>query len=803
MPTTRYGSRQVDALHDIRPRLRADALFTATDHGVLLQYPEGQFVLRGRTAYAWMCRLTPHLTGANTVAELCEGLPGEHADAVVGIVRTLLQRGVVHDLRPPEPTAGAGGGPPAEAIAARFADQLAYLDHQLRGSATAAFTRFRDTRVLIAGRGAAAESCAATLLRNGLRTVTLTGGPELSARLRPELEELHAAGCDAEVLPRRDQDDSGGPDNADRDADVVVACGTGPGELFERNRAALDGGPALLPLTVLDGTAVIGPLVPGPGHGEGAADRERAAGCWQCAVLRLAGGLEPAAAAALLRAVCTGRPAAGPDTQLARMLGTTLAFDVFRHRTGALPAESAGSLLLQDSATLETSRQTLLAHPDCEACGEPPAARSGSSRSAEPCPPGGSGHEQEGAQGREKVLFGTYAGVFRRYADDALPQSPLRSAAVEVAAPGPSALPARTVTAFALGTQTDARTAARTSAALVYESLLHAHGMPRSAAPHLADSSCVRVPAHELSTWSGTAAPDGPDGGDGQTPWLRAWRWNPTARQAPAAAGPTVAVPAAAVHPGGALNRDRRFEPGGAGAGAGSTLEAAARAGLLSALAFEGVVAALRGRAAARILPVDAAADGDAGFLLRSLGHLDQPVTLLEFPGAAPAYAVAALATGQAPAAGPPPAGPAPAQGPRTTAPPGHGTAQPTHHRTAQALGHGTTRAEAVVHALRDLLGTLQLAHDGQETDLGTPLMSGFDADALRDDAEALRAAAAPPAPLPDAGAGPASSRQEPAWPRTVPGRDVLVAVTTPPDLRAGGMETVRVLLRKTPEGPE
>ncbi|MGY1440051.1 hypothetical protein [Streptomyces sp. LHW50302] len=48
MPATRYRSRQVDALDDIRPRLRADALFTATDHGVLLQYPEGRFVLKGR-----------------------------------------------------------------------------------------------------------------------------------------------------------------------------------------------------------------------------------------------------------------------------------------------------------------------------------------------------------------------------------------------------------------------------------------------------------------------------------------------------------------------------------------------------------------------------------------------------------------------------------------------------------------------------------------------------------------------------------------------------------------------------------
>ncbi len=793
----------MDALHDIRPRLRADALFTATDHGVLLQYPEGQFVLKGRTAYTWTCRLAPHLTGANTVAELCEGLPAERVEAVIAIVRALLERGVVRDMRPEEPAAGGGSASLPEAVAARFGDQLAYLDHQLGGSAAAAFARFRDTRVLIAGHGEAAESCAATLLRNGLRAVSLAGDPELPARLQPELEELHAVGCDAQVVLCPAEAGGGGPDGTDRDADVVVACGTGHGALLDRNRAALGGGPALLPLTVLDGMAVIGPLVSGDsrgdGHGEAAAARRPAAGCWQCAVLRLAAGLEPAAAAAFLRAAYTGRSAGGPDAQLGRMLGTTLAFDVFRYRTGALPAESAGTLLLQDCATLETSRQILLAHPDCEACGEPRAPRQGSSGFPGPCPPDRSGPVEE------RVLFGTYAGVFRRYADDALPQSPLRAAAVEVAAPGPSAVSARSVTAFALGTQAAARAAARTSAALAYEVLLHAHGMPRSAAPYLADPSCVRVPGHELSTWSGTAEPDGPDDGPGQAPWLRAWTVDP-AERALTASERTVAVPAAAVHPGGVLNRDRRFEPGGAGAGAGATVEAATRAGLLSALAYEGVVAALRGTAAAHPLPVDTAADDDVGFLLRSLAHLDQSVTLLALPGAAPAHAVAALATGRSPTTGPLPGGTAQALGrgsartlgPDTVQALGPDTVQALGPDTAQALGHGTTRAEATVHALRDLLGTLQLAREGRKADLGEPLVPGFDVEALR-----AAAVEAPPSATPwGAGKTPASQR-EPAWPQAVPGRDVLVAVTTPPDLRAGGVETVRVLLRGTAEAPE
>ncbi|MGP3974518.1 TOMM precursor leader peptide-binding protein [Streptomyces sp. 8N114] len=754
----------MDPTHDVRPRLRADALFTATEDGALLQYPEGRFVLKGRTAYQWMCRLAPHLTGAHTVAELCQGLPEERRATVTAMVRTLLRRGVVRDVHPDNPASQHGSYPLSDAVRDRFRDQLAYLDHQLGGGAATAFARFRDTRVLIAGRGEAAESCALTLLRNGMRTVTLTGPYEEPPRqLLLEQDALRAAHCDADVVLHPVGEDGAGPGHADGAADLVVACGTEYGELVRRNRAALDGGPALLPLTVLDGTAVLGPLVQRAGHGVTGGGDEWPAGCWQCAVLRLAANLEPSAAAALLRAVHSERTAAGPDAQLGRMLGTTLAFEVFRHRTGALPAECAGALVTQDCATLATSRETLLAHPDCGACGGLPKAQFEAGGQGAAAAPKASDQTGEG------LLFGTHAGVFRRYADDELPQSPVRAACVEVAAPGPSAVPPRAVTAFALDTQTDARAAARNAAALAYEALLHAHGLPRSAAPYIADGVEERVPGAELSNWSGTGQDDGHAGGG---PWLRAWVWDSAELPSPGH-GRTVAVPAAAVHPGGAVDREGRFEPGSAGAGAGATVEAAARAGLLSALAREGVVAALRGEAAARTLPVDAAADGDCGFLLRSVAHFDQRVTLLELPGAAPAHAVAALASDEA--------------------------SEGISDSTAQALGYGTTRTEATVHALRDLAGTLQLARRGQEVDLGDPLVGGLDVRALAATAEGTAEESVPSAE--PAEAERLRPGQDPMA-AVIPGRQVLVVVTTPPDLRAGGVETVRVLLRSPRKAP-
>ncbi|MET9863896.1 TOMM precursor leader peptide-binding protein [Streptomyces smyrnaeus] len=776
----------MDPTHDVRPRLRADVLFTATDDGVLLQYPEGRFVLKGRTAYRWMCRLAPHLTGAHTLAELCHGLPEERRATVTAMVRTLLARGVVRDVRPDDSPPGQGSSALlSEAVRDRFADQLAYLDHQLGRGAATAFARFRATRVLIVGHGTTAESCAVTLLRNGLRTVSLTGPYQQPPRqLLLERDALRAAGCDVEVEILAAGENSGGPGETEDAADLVVACGTGHGELARRNRVALDGGPALLPLTVLDGTAVLGPLVHGRGDGDdgdggdggagGTGGGGQAAGCWQCAVLRLAANLEPMDSAALLRAVHTERSAVGPATQLDRMLGTTLAFEVFRYRTGALPAECAGALVLQDRTTLATSRETLLAHPDCAACGRiPSTARAGTSGQAGP----GAG-DRAGPAG-EAELFGTYAGVFRRYTDDALPQSPVRAARIEVAAPGPSAVPFRSVTAFALDTQADARTAARYRAALVYERLLHAHGLPRSAAQYLADGAVERVPGAELSNWSGlglggiggTVEPVGPGEHAAEGPWLTAWEWEP-AQGAFGGHGRTVAVPAAAVHPGGAVDRDGRFEPGGAGAGAGATLDAAARRGLLSALAHQGVVAALRAEAAPRVLPgqsVDAAAEEDCGFLLRTAARLDRRVTLVELPGAAPAHAVVALAD--------------------------DGRAA----HTAEALGYGTTRAEAVAHALRDLVGTLQLAAHGHQADPGDPLVPGVDAQAL----VAMAGPGAGVEPTEEPTEEPSAGERAAARAPDGRGRAALVVVTTPPDLRAGGMETVRVLLRRPREAAE
>lgn len=212
-------------------------------------------------------------------------------------------------------------------------------------------------------------------------------------------------------------------------------------------------------------------------------------------------------------------------------------------------------------------------------------------------------------------------------------------------------------------------------------------------------------------------------------------------------------VPAAAVRPDGALNRDGVFERGSAGCGAGTTEDEATGAGLLSALAHRGLVAALRGEEPPGTLRPPDTGDGALAFLLRAAARLDRDVTLLDLPGAAPGHAVAALASS-----------------------PGE----------EWALGYGRDRDEAALRALRDLVGTLQLA-DPAGVDLGDPLLPGVSP-------EALCAAATGHA---------AAERPAVAGPHLAPsGWETLVVSTAPQDLRPCGLHTVRVLLLRSDGEP-
>lgn len=442
-----------------RPRIRRDVLFTETPDGVLFHNADGGFRLTAKSAYRFATLIVPHLTGEHSVADLCRGL-GEAQQAMVGeLVRTLYERDFARPVTAP---AGPAAGQPAPApdVARRYAPQIAYADHY-SDDAEARFLRFRDTRVAVLGDDDVARWCASSLIRNGCALVGVTPalrtpGPGTLASGTPELDievaEAVADGCPAELrtLPTGPGREPSWSELSDYDLVVVTGGRTAPARLMPLLRAGIPAGRTLLPAWSYGADAVIGPLM-----------TSGTPGCWACAALRLgaAAGRDGAAAAELWSTLALpgGPAAAGPEPgrPLAAMIGNLLGYEVFRTTSGALPAETAGQVIVQDMASLDVTAEPLLAHPRCPFCAPDPEE---ANRAAAPVDLSAAGTAAAPALptldtareadalveelNRRSALVRPYTGVFTRYADEPLTQIPLKLSVVEFgtgrAAPGRS-----------------------------------------------------------------------------------------------------------------------------------------------------------------------------------------------------------------------------------------------------------------------------------------------------------------------------------------------------------------------------
>ncbi|MEV7569199.1 TOMM precursor leader peptide-binding protein [Streptomyces tanashiensis] len=735
-----------------RPRVRRDVLFTQTPNGVIFHNADGGFQLTAKSGYRFATLLMPYLDGSRAVEEICAGF-GDAQKAMVGeLVQALYGRGFARPVPAPDETA-AGPAPSPEA-AARFAPQIAYIDHYADAAASR-FARFRETRVAVVGDGPVARWCVLSLVRNGCATVGVdrslaegTAGvtPEEFAAVRAEAAVLAEEGCPVELplLPGRDT--VRGPEawSAYEGYDVVVAAAGSdvPGLVLPLLREGVPRGRTLLPAWTFGGSAVVGPVT--------TAD---SSSCWSCAALRLgaAGGTAASDAAELWSglALGTGTPGPRPAGPLAAMLGNLLGYEVFRLVTGALSAETRNRVLVQSMDSLDVASEPLLAHPRCPFCSsaaglpEPVDVTSAPARPAF-LPTVATAPDDDAAQGplaeleRRSALVRPFMGVFTSYADEPLTQTPLKVGSVVL---GLGARGTRTITAFDVHHTAGARLRALNAAAVVYAEHVVPSGVfaePLDALPSVA--------ADTLTLSSGT-------GGSGGTT-----SWTPAASLL---TKEVVRVPSGAVRPFGPDNADRRFEPTRAGAGAGSDLPEATAAGLLSALAHDALRRAVRGSGdTALIAPEVFGTDPETTFLLRSAALLGLTVELLDLGERAHSGASVVLAR---------------------TAP---GDAGPGRW----AVGASLDLASAAVDAVRDLLGEVQLAGEERTTDEGDPL--------LRDLAAAL---------VPVTGNGPARAPGAPVeWPHVLErlaatGRDAFVVPTHATDLPTAGIHTVRVLLTRDP----
>ena len=759
MPTTPY-----EETADTRPRVRRDVLFTETPDGVIFHNADGGFQVTSPSAYRFATLLVPHLDGSRTVAEICTGFKDPQKAMVGGLVKALYARGFARSV--PDPAAPDAGGTPLEpAVADLFAEQIAYLDHYADG-ARRAFAAFRGTRVAVLGDGQTARWAALSLIRNGCAAVgveaALAEGPATARdvdAVRAEAARYTAQGSPAEVAVLPAPGAGTRPDGwaAYEGYDVVIAaCGR---DAFRTAvallREGVPQGRTLLPAWTFGNRAVVGPVA--------APD---AAGCVACAALRLGanGDAADAAVAAGLWSGLALEEAGGPAPRgpLAAMLGNLLGYEVFRLVTGALPAETRGQVLVQDMASFDVLAERLLPHPRCPFCRPAPAPAEAVDLTAAPERPAfepvvAAAPDDEATEGplaeldRRSLALRPSVGVFTRYADEPVTQTPLKVGAVEV---GLGAAGTRTVAAFDVQHTAGARLRALDAAAAVYAE----HVVP--AAPVAADGSPAdhadplpRVSPDALTTATGA-------GGDPVTGWLAGTSLL-TKEQ--------VLVPAGAVRPFGPDNQDRRFEPSRAGAGAGGGLPEAAAAGLLSALAHDALCRAVRGAGrTAPLAPAEVDGDAEATFLLRTAGHMGLDVELLDLGEANRSGVSVVLARTR----------PAGEDGPADR--PG---------ASRWAVGAALDRTAAAVDALRDLLGTVQLAEEGAlgEPDTGDPLLADLDA-ALVPVTAGPGTAGPPHAPV--------------SWTDVLErlasaGRDAVVVPTHAADLPAAGIHTVRVLLTK------
>lgn len=782
-----------DELAGTRPRIRRDVLYTQTPTGVHFHNARGGFSVVMPSAYRFATLMVPHLTGEHTVAALCAGLGDKQREMVVRLVGTLYARGFARDAVP----ADAGADLLDPAVAERFAAQVDYIDHYTDGS-PARFQRFRQTRVAVVGDDAVARWAALSLIRNGCAAVAVPGSLDRPgsgfADVTAEAAALREAGCAAEVALL---DAAAGADPAaygwqDLDGyDMVLVTGAeAPRRLGALLDAGIPAGRMLLPAWPFGDAVVIGPLM-----------SRGTPGCWTCAALRLGTNGEPGAAADLWSAMAPGGPrdCAAPAVggPLAAMIGNLLGYEVFRRTTGVLPAETENRLLIQHTDSLDTTAEPLLPHPRCPHCATAPelpeeaplltgllpaegavapgadaeadaadgdaaagggagdgAAASGSGHAAPGAvsplggPVGDGAAEEDAAQAAlaeisgRAVLVQPRTGVFAAYADEDWAQTPLKVSTVVL---GTGHRERREVTAFDIHHVAGARLRALQRAAEVYvERVVPVQQALSGAELEAARGKWRAVGPERLSTASGLGTPAG-----------LIDRWCPATSLL---SGETLLVPAAALRPFGPDNHARAVEPTSAGTGAGVSPAAAVARGLRTAIAHDVLRRALGGATSVGLV-APGTLDGDDAeitFLLRSAGGLEADLEILELGGGR-GESVLPVVLARA--------------------------ADPETGRPRWAVAAGLRRRDAVLTAVRDLLGTVQT---GGAPDLGDPLLADLD-----------------PAALVPTGA-PAAPAADTDWPTVAAalraaGRDALTAPAHTPDLTAGRLHTTRILLT-TPE---
>ncbi|GIJ56055.1 TOMM precursor leader peptide-binding protein [Virgisporangium aurantiacum] len=731
------GSYQ--AVVESRPRIRQDVLYSQTPDGVLIRNADTGFHLKSKSAYRLTCLLAPYLNGRHTVAQLCTGLNDGQRGMVGDIVSKMLERGFARDASgdtPPET-------PLAPEVSARFAAQLNYIDH-FTDSPERRFATLRAARIAVLGDDLVARWCVAGLVRNGAAHVGVEASldrPDTGfADVVEEVAGLVRNGCDVEVTHLASPDWVG---LDGYDAVLVTDAGAAPGLITGLLADGIPDGVVLLSATTVGDRVLVGPVM--------TADR---AGCWVCATLRFGANDESGATAgvwtrAVVPAVESASTLSAPH---AAMIGNLLAYEVFRVLTGTMPDEARDAVIVQRLDSLDAVAERLLPHPACPHCGDTPGDPLTDPSPASPAMT--AARDAEDTDDAQLLLHELTSrlvqpnlGVFAEFDDERFTQIPLKVARLRFST-GHRAH--REVTTFDVHHLVGARSSALLAAAGAYvDEVAPLPGVVRGTGGRPA------VGPDRLDIGRGTRAAAGRVAqGTAHGTAHGVAHWVPATSLL---SGAEVVVPAAAVRPLGAYNRAGLCVATSAGAGAGSTVAEALGAGLASALAFHALDRAVRGNAVVALDRSAFAADPELDFLNRSAANLGLEFEVLDLGGDRVSGMHTMLARARV------------------------GDEAPL-----WTIGADLDRRRAVVRALRDLVGVVQVATEFPEERISTG--DGF----LRAfDPYTLRAGGV----TDEVAIDPVGSWSGVLGRLRVADRDAFAVSTTPADLRAAGIHTVRVLL--------
>ena len=712
----------MDKTTAIWPQLKHNSVFLEYKEGVLIQNEDKKFLIRGKSIARWISVLSPYLTGAYTLEQLCQRVGPDRRAQVASLLTMLLEKGLLKNALPEPPDVLS------QAVSHQFHAQIAYIDHFV-DQPHKRFRDFRQSSILLTGSGESLRALALSLLRNGIEKLFLApsdGAEAYAPSLEAEADVLRRNGCPIDISIQAHASQSA-IENLD-DYDVVVYCTDGGSlqEIAALQKRCFIAGRAFLASTIVAGYAMLGPYVQPP-----------SGPCWYCAQLRFSTNSDDQSAASLWRSIALGSTPYEPDAALfdpqARRIGNGLAYELFKILSGALPSETQNGVIFQHLDTLETFQSPLLQHPLCPVCTQVDHDTSLHQLQETIAGQHDSALTLAEAYEQHQSLFDKRVGLFQGFTDKTLEQVPLKQSQITLNSPDLSRASQKIdITCFSMKTIHEARIATFTRAIESYaRSVPDTRTMLFATPQALSTSEKIALSPQVFSHWSGGAslAPQKP------IFWLPAYSFLQKT---------VVSLPAAAVYTSSLLNKHMLFERTTAGWAVDTSYRATLTKGLLSALTYSALRKLLKGEGSLRSISIDPLADAYLAFLLQSAERFARPFTAFMVTYSGPVSIILV----------------------RTT---------DTSSQPVVALGFHLSAQEALKAALLDFVGRLQTLQSGGTLPAS---MSTFFPGALPfHDLNVVEESA----PLADTHATIEAVEDD----LQATGRDLLFVETTPADIRA------------------